>query len=320
MELDKIRCGYWHWIKSNATSNADHWKVTTVKLQKAVKKQVIGLLFASPAIVYIAVFFLYPFLLTVYLSFTEYPLIAPPKFVGLDNFVTIFTRDATFGDSIYATVIYSVGFCLGIWILTPALSLFFNNKFKGRSFYVVIFMIAAMLGVVPSAMAWKVVLHPSLGIFNKLFFYSWGYTGQVDWFSSVNMAMPGMIMVTLASGIPFYSIYLIGALGGIPNHYYEVAKIGGASLFQRLRYVVLPSIKPIYLFVIVTSLISSFQMVSWFFLLTNGGPVNATRVLSLYIYNSAFYYYKFGYAAALTLVLLAISSILCYFALKVMSK
>jgi multiple sugar transport system permease protein len=285
-----------------------------------MKKQVIGLLFASPAIIYIAVFFLYPFLLTAYLSLTEYPLISAPTFVGLDNFVRIFTRDATFGDSLYATAIYAIGFCLGIWILAPATSLFFNNKFKGRGVYVVIFMIAAMLGVVPAAMAWKVMLHPSLGIFNKLFFYSWGFTGQVDWFSSVSLAMPGMIMVTLVSGIPFYSIYLIGALGGIPSHYSAVAKIGGASLFQRLRYVVLPSIKPIYLFVIVTSLISSFQMVSWFFLLTNGGPVNVTRVLSLYIYNAAFYYYQFGYAAALTLVLLGISGVLCYFAIKVMNK
>ena len=113
-----------------------------------------------------------------------------------------------------------------------------------------------------------------------------------------------------------YSIYLIGAVAGIPKEYYEVAHLEGANFFQRVRYVILPTIKPVYLYVVVVLLVVAFQVFTQAFLLTRGGPLNATRVLTLNIYENAFFYNKFGYAAAMTMILLIILAPMTFLALK----
>jgi len=108
----------------------------------------------------------------------------------------------------------------------------------------------------------------------------------------------------------------LGAVAGIPKEFYEVAKIEGTGFFQRLRYVILPTIKPVYLFVIIVSTITAFQYMGPFYVMTHGGPIDTTRVISLYIFNSAFEFQKFGYASSMTIVLLIILIPITYISLR----
>ena len=288
-----------------------------MKLHK--RRQITGLLFAAPAIIFFLVFFVYPFFYNAYLSFNKWDLITPKEFVGLRNYQFLFS-DPILPDSIGATLKYVIGASIPIWIFSLAFALWFNNNFRGKRVYVTIFMMACLMGLVPSLMAWRILLHQDYGLFNKIFFYSWGFPGKLNWLNDSSLAMLGVIITSLSTGIPFYSIYLIGAVASIPQEYHDVAKVEGASFFQHLWFVTLPTIRPVLLFVIVVSLITGFQYLGPFFILTRGGPVNATMVLSLHTWNNAFRYNKFGYASTLTVVLLLILAPITYFSLRILGR
>lgn len=279
-------------------------------------KQVTGLLFAAPAIIYFIVFFIYPFLYTVFLSLHKWDLLSPMVFVGLKNFARMFS-DSLLRSSILVTLRYLIGASIGIWIFSLAYALWFNNDFRGKRVYITIFMMACLMGLVPSLMAWRILLHQDYGLFNKIFVYSWGFKEKLNWLNTPGLALWGIIISSLSTGIPFYAIYLIGAIASVPVEYYEVAMIEGANFFQRLWYVILPTIRPVYLFVIIVSLITGFQYMGPFFVLTRGGPANTTLAVSLYIWNTFHLRNQFGYASAMTLVVLAILIPITYFALKI---
>jgi len=274
-----------------------------------------GLLFALPAIIYFLVFFIYPFFFAIYLSFRDWDLISPMEYVGLKNYARM-VADPVLHRSILNTFYYVFGAAIPIWIFSLAYALWFNMEFRGKQIYVVIFLMACLMGLVPSLMAWRILLHQDYGLFNRIFVYSWGFTDRVNWLQNPQLAMPGIIITSLSTGIPFYAIYLIGAVASVPEEYYEVANLEGANFFQRLWYVILPTIKPVYLFVVVVSIISGFQYLGPFFILTGGGPVDATRVVSLHIWNNAFFFNKFGYAAAMTVGLLVLIAPLTYLSLR----
>ena len=274
-----------------------------------------GLRLALPAIIYFLVFFIYPFFFAIYLSFRDWDLISPMEYVGLKNYVRM-AADPVLHRSILNTFYYVFGAAIPIWIFSLAYALWFNVEFRGKQIYVVIFLMACLMGLVPSLMAWRILLHQDYGLFNRIFVYSWGLTDQVNWLQNPQLAMPGIIITSLSTGIPFYAIYLIGAVASVPGEYYEVANLEGANFFQRLWYVILPTIKPVYLFVVVVSIISGFQYLGPFFILTGGGPVDATRVVSLHIWNNAFFFNKFGYAAAMTVGLLVLIAPLTYLSLR----
>jgi multiple sugar transport system permease protein len=278
-------------------------------------RQSAGLLFGLPAIIYFLVFFIYPLFFAVYLSLHDWDLIGSMQYIGLKNY-TRMAIDPVLHKSVFNTFYYVFGAAIPIWILSLAYALWFNNEFRGKQVYMVIFLMACLMGLVPSLMAWRILLHQDYGLFNKIFVYSWGVIHKVNWLQNPRLAMPGIIITSLSTGIPFYSIYLIGAVASIPQEYHEVATLEGAGFFQRLWHVILPTIKPVYLFVIIVSIISGFQYLGPFYILTGGGPVDATRVISLHIWNNAFFFNKFGYASAMTLGLLLLLVPITYVSLR----
>ena len=278
-------------------------------------RQLAGLVFATPAIIYLAVFFVYPFCYSAYLSFCEWDLVSELRFVGLSNYVRM-ASDTLLHSSVLRTLYYVFGAGVPIWVLSLFYSLWFNNRFRGKGFYIVVFLMAALMGLVPSLMAWSVLLHQNYGLFNRIFFYSWGFKTPLNWLNTPLLAMPGIIITSLSTGIPFYSIYLIGAVASVPEEYHEVARIEGANWMERLWYVVLPTIKPVFLFVIVVSIVTGFQYMGPMYILTRGGPVDATMVISLHMWLNAFKYNRFGYSAAMTVLLLAVLAPMTYFSLR----
>ena len=278
-------------------------------------QQTTGLLFATPAIIYFIGFFIFPFFYALYLSFQKYDLLSKPEFIGFANYSKMIFNPS-FQNSIGVTFYYTFGAFLPICVFALLFALLFKNNFRGKPFYITIFMMACLMGLIPNTMAWKVLLHQDYGLFNKIFFYSWGFIGKLNWLQNPKLAMPAMIIVSLSTGIPYYAIYLIGAVSGIPKEYYEVAKIEGANFFQRLRYVILPSIKNVYLFVIISTIITGFQYMGPFYVMTRGGPMDTTNVISLFIFKNAFEFQKFGYASAMTIVILVILTPIVFLALR----
>jgi multiple sugar transport system permease protein len=283
---------------------------------KLTWKQASGLVFALPAIIYFLVFFIYPFCFAIYLSLHNWDLIGPMEYVGPKNYVRM-AADPVLHKSVFNTFYYVFGAAIPIWIFSLGYALWFNNQFRGKQLYVVIFLMACLMGLVPSLMAWRILLHQDYGLFNKIFVYSWGVVDKVNWLQNPRLAMPAIIITSLNTGIPFYAIYLIGAVASVPQEYYEVARLEGANFFQRLWYIILPTIKPVYLFVVVVSIISGFQYLGPFYILTGGGPVDATRVISLHIWNNAFFFSKFGYAATMTVGLLFLLAPITYIFLRI---
>lgn len=268
-------------------------------------KQTTGLIFALPAVVYFLLFFIFPFCYALFLGFQDYDLLSKPEFIGLANYSKMISNPS-FRNSMGVTFYYTFGASIPICIFALLFALLFKNNFRGKYIYLTIFMMTCLMGLIPSTMAWKVLLHQDYGLFNKIFFYSWGFADKLNWLGNPNLAMPAMIIVSLSTGIPYYAIYLIGAVSGIPKEHYEVAKIEGANFFQRLRFIILPAIKNVYIFVIITATISAFQYMGPFYVMTRGGPLDSTRVISLFIFNNAFDFQRFGYASAMTIVILII--------------
>jgi len=214
--------------------------------------------------------------------------------------------------SIANTFVYVIGAAIPIWILSLGFALWFTQRFRGRTGYLVIFLMAALVGQLPSLLAWKILLHPDFGLFNQVFMAG----ARVPWLLDPQLAMPAIILVSLSTGIPYYAIFVFGAVQSIPSDYFDVARIEGANLAQRIRYVILPSIKPVMVSVVLVSVITGFQYLAPFFILTRGGPVDSTRVVSLHIWQTAFEFGRFGYSAAVTLVLLAVVGVIAVVLLR----
>lgn len=258
-----------------------------------------GRLFALPFVLGFLAFWLYPLAYSVYLAFQEWDLLSPPEFVGGENFAQLLT-DESIRLSIYNTSYYTfIGVPLQL-ALALALALLLNVKIRGQAIYRLLFYLPAMTPIVASAVVWMQILHPEFGILNS--FLSGIGLAPVNWLFDPRAAKPAFILMTLWAVGPQMVIFLAG-LQGVPESLYEAASIDGASRWQRFARITLPMISSITFFNLVVGIIASFQVFTTSFIMTNGGPQNATLFLVLYLYRNGFQYFKMGYASAIAWML-----------------
>lgn len=260
-----------------------------------------GRLFALPFVLGFLAFWLYPLAYSVYLAFQEWDLLSPPEFVGGENFAQLLT-DESIRLSIYNTSYYTfIGVPLQL-ALALALALLLNVKIRGQAIYRLLFYLPAMTPIVASAVVWMQILHPEFGILNS--FLSGLGLEPVNWLFEPRAAKPAFILMTLWAVGPQMVIFLAG-LQGVPESLYEAASIDGANRWQRFARITLPMISSITFFNLVVGIIASFQVFTTSFIMTNGGPQNATLFLVLYLYRNGFQYFKMGYASAIAWMLFA---------------
>ena len=258
-----------------------------------------GRLFALPFVLGFLAFWLYPLAYSVYLAFQEWDLLSPPEFVGGENFAQLLT-DESIRLSIYNTSYYTfIGVPLQL-ALALALALLLNVKIRGQAIYRLLFYLPAMTPIVASAVVWMQILHPEFGILNS--FLSGIGLAPVNWLFEPRAAKPAFILMTLWAVGPQMVIFLAG-LQGVPESLYEAASIDGANRWQRFARITLPMISSITFFNLVVGIIASFQVFTTSFIMTNGGPQNATLFLVLYLYRNGFQYFKMGYASAIAWML-----------------
>ncbi len=273
----------------------DHLQPRTL----AGRRTLVGYVFISPFILGFLLWFLAPASTAIWLTFTDWNMINPPKFIGLDNIRELF-RDKLFLQALKVTTNYTViSVPLGL-VMSFMLALLMNTKVRGISFFRTIYYLPSIVPAVANAVLWVWILNTEFGLLNVLL-RSVGLP-KIRWLQEPEWAMPALILMSLWGLGGSMVVYLAG-LQGIPEVYYEAAEIDGAGRWDKLWHVTIPLMSPVIFFNLVMGVIGSFQVFTAGYLVTNGGPQNATLFYVLYLYRNGFQYLKMGYAATLAWVL-----------------
>lgn len=272
----------------------------------AARRTVTGYLFIAPFILGFILWFLIPALTAVWLTLTDWNLISPPQFVGTKNITRLFD-DKLFWHSLKVTTNFTlIAVPLGL-VLGFILALLMNSKVRGISFFRTIYYLPSIVPAVASAVLWAWILNTEFGLLNSVL--RWFGLPKVAWLQDPEWALPALILMSLWAVGGSMVIYLAG-LQGIPEVLYEAAKIDGAGRWAQLLNVTIPLMSPIIFFNLIIGIIGSFQVFTAGYLITNGGPQNATLFYVLYLYRNGFQYLDMGYAAALAWVLFLIIMVL----------
>jgi multiple sugar transport system permease protein len=288
------------------------------KLQR--KEAVEGFLCISPWLIGFIFLTLGPVIFSFIMSLHKWDMIEPAKFVGFSNYHTIFTDDFRFRQSLKVTAIYAIcAVPLGM-VCSLALAMLLNLKVKGMQLFRSIFYIPAILPGAAVAMVWQMVFRPqSSGIFNAIigkFAHLLHLSfAPIPWLTSPEWVLKSFIIMSLWGCGGGMIIYLAG-LQSVPTHLYEAAEIDGAGAWQKFRNVTLPMISPTLFFNLVMGIIGSFQVFTSSFIMTSGGPANASLFYVLYLYQKAFKYLQMGYACALAWILFAVILALTLFVMS----
>ncbi len=275
-----------------------------VAKQKAVRRRPSKLLmkeylafylFASPWLLGLLFFTLGPTIASFVLSFTDYPVIVAPKWIGLANIVNM-AKDDLIVQALKVTSLYSLGAVpLGL-IAAFLIAILMNQGIHGIRVFRTVYYLPAIISGAPVALVWMWVLNPDFGVVNAALKLV-GIVGPA-WLFSRTWVITAFIMMSLWNvGAPMV-IFLAG-LQGIPQHLYEAAEIDGASTIERFFHVTIPMMSPVILFNMVLGVIGSFQIFTPAYIMTNGGPANSSLFYGLYLYNNAFRWFKMGYASAM---------------------
>ncbi|MFB9279380.1 carbohydrate ABC transporter permease [Cohnella cellulosilytica] len=260
-------------------------------------------LFISPWTIGFLFLTLGPILYSLYLSFTEWDIVNPPKFVGTDNYERVFTGDASFYKSLTVTFYYTFLSVPLQLVLGFAVALLMNQKVPGMRIFRTVYYVPSLVSGVAVSVLWLWIFHPNFGLLNDVLGV-FGIEG-INWLMDVNWALPSLILMSLWGIGGTMVIYLAG-LQDIPATLYEAAEIEGANRWHKLRYVTIPMMTPIIFFNLIMGIIGSFQTFTQAFIMTEGGPKDSTLFYVLKLYNHAFLWFEMGYASALAWVLFVI--------------
>jgi len=247
-------------------------------------------------------------LLSLYMSFNNWVMIAPPVWIGLGNFQHLLD-DPLFYQALYNTAYISFLSVPLQLILALLIALALNQKLRGVNFYRTIFFLPSQMPLVASALLWLWVLNPDFGLANAAL----EFLGlpPLKWLFDVNLAKPSIVMITLWGGIGTAMIIFLAGLQGVPESLYEAANIDGAGAWMRFWRITLPMLSPVIFFNLIIGIIASFQ--AYFTLVyttTQGGPANATLIYIIYLFFKAFQDFEMGYASSLAWVLFLVVLVL----------
>lgn len=257
-------------------------------------------LFLLPSMLGLILFTLGPILASLGLTFFEWDLLTPPKFIGLANFARL-PADTSFRESLGHTLFFIAGYLPLVMVIALATAILLDQRLRGVALFRALFFIPVVSAWVAVALMWTWIFNPQYGLLNYLL-HLIGISGPA-WLYDPRWAMPAVILTSVWKDTGFVAVMYLAGLQGIPGQYYEAAAIDGANRWQSFVRITLPLLSPTTFFALIISLINSFQVFDQVWIMTNGGPAGATTVLVEQIVRNAFSYSKMGYAAALSWVL-----------------
>ena len=286
-----------------------HWKV---------REALWGYLFLLPNILGFLAFNIFPLLFAIGMSFTRWDLISEPTFIGLGNYEKLFLEDESFRIAVKNTLFFTAMSVPAGTIISLLLANVLNQKIRGTTFYRTAYFLPVVSSSIAIALVWAWVFNPDFGLVNELL-STFGLP-RLKWLASSTWALPAIVIVSVWRGIGPSTVIFLAGLQGIPEELYDAAKIDGANARQLFRHITIPMLSPTTFFVIVVSIIGSFQVFDLVFMMTQGGPGRATLVLVYYIYQHAFRWFGMGYAASIAFVLFIVIFILTLIQLRLSGR
>ena len=269
-------------------------------------------LYVMPSVICLCIFYIYPIVRNIYLSFYKWDLLNPIEFVALDNFNALFSNK-TFGKIMRNTFTYMFATVAGTVSIALAMAVWLNKKTKMRTLTQGFIFIPHIISLVSVSFIWMWMFNEDYGLLNYLL--SLVDCKPIRWLNSKNMAMPSLIIVAVWKQVGYYTLMFIGGLQVIPREIYEAVHLETNRKLRIFFHITLPMLTPTLFFVLIINLINASKAFDSISIMTQGGPVNATNTLVYYIYQRAFAYMQIGRAAAGGTVLFGILLVLtiCYF-------
>jgi multiple sugar transport system permease protein len=264
-------------------------------------------LFLAPALAVLLALSIYPLIYSVTISLQQETAAGVRWTLG--NFTRLFS-DNFFWVAMGHTFVYAAAALACEFLLGLGLALLLNNQIRGRGFFRASLLVPMMLPTVVVGVVWRLMLNPNFGAVNGTLKQFGIGTESLTWTASPKLAMLSVIAVDVWQWTPFVFLVLLAGLQAIPQEPYEAALIDGSSRWQTFWHVTLPLLKPSILIVLLLRTMDLLRVFDQIFILTEGGPGFATETISLYIYRTAFRFFDFGYAAAMSFVLLALTNII----------
>lgn len=282
---------------------------------KLSTKELTPYFFVFPVLLVLLLLVVYPLTYGIYISFFNTDLGKKWDFIGLKNYLTIFSQDS-FLKNIWITFKFTILVVIGHFIIGILLGLALNQKKKGVTFFRTILILPWLFPDVVIALIFKWLANPMYGLFNSFLVNHGIIEKQISWLGSTQWAFAIVVLVCIWKGYPLVLVNVIAALQSVSSDILEAARVDGANSIQLLFRVILPAIKPVLSTTIILDVVWWFKHYTIVELLTSGGPNSVTSIVSIGIYKEAFEYFKFGKAAAMAVVVFAI----CYLISKVFRK
>ncbi|HWP46340.1 MAG TPA: sugar ABC transporter permease [Candidatus Limnocylindrales bacterium] len=258
-----------------------------------------GLFFTSPAIAFFLLFWILPVLLALYYSLTRWKVGRPATFIGLKNYIDLFT-DPQFHQSVKASVVITLLVVTGTLVLSLLLAVLLNDdRLRGSHLIKALIILPVVTDWVATGLVWQLIFLPYSGVLAGIFSFLGLYNFMgLGWTATKSLAPFAIVIFIIWKTTGLYTIIFLAGLKGIPRQYTEAAIVDGANARQVFFNITLPLLRPITVFVLVTAFVSTMGLFEPVFMLTGGGPADATRVLPIFLYENFFQFRNGGYASA----------------------
>jgi multiple sugar transport system permease protein len=268
----------------------------------------LAILFILPALLGFLVFMVWPTLRGIYLSFTKFNLLTPPKFNGLDNYIRM-VQDPVFWNALKVTIYYVI-VNIGVQTVFALIIAVMMQRLTKKTWLRGIVLTPYLVSNVVAALIFLWVLDFQLGIFNKFL----GFIGldKIAFLSDSNWVIPTIALINVWHYVGYTALLIFAGLQTIPETMYEAARMDGASEIRMFRSITIPLLRPVLALVLIITVVGSFQVFDTVAVTTKGGPVDSSRVLQYYIYDVAFGRFQFGYASAMSVALLIVLSVITF--------
>lgn len=270
------------------------------RLSSKWSDNIAGWLFVSPMLIGFIIFMFGPLLYAFYISLNDWPLLGEETFIGLKNYETL-VHDPTFIKSLVNTLLFSLGLVPFNIILAMFLASLLKTKFFGIGLFRTAIFVPVVTSLIVWSIVWKYLLASELGFVNQMLALI-GIEGP-SWLLSVSTALPVVIFVSVLKNVGLNMILFLTAMQQVPVELYEASELDGASKFRKFRSVTLPLITPTVFLTMIITTIGAMKVFGQIYVMTRGGPVDSTKVLVYYIWETAFKHFDLGYASALAFVL-----------------
>ncbi len=277
-------------------------------------------LFLSPALILFAIFTVFAVAYSFYLSFHDWNILEPAKpYVGFDNYARLI-EDKRFHQATLNTIYYTAFSVPLTMMMGLLIALLLNNKIHFRGVYRALYYIPTITPLVVSSIIWKWVYQGDYGLLNYYLTQAGIIHKSLLWLADPDLAMPSIILMSIWGGAGYHMVIYLAGLQGIPEEYYDAAKVDGANGFQRLLRITIPLLTPTTFFLFITSVIGSFQVFTQIYIMTSGGPLNRTTTIGYYLYTKAFRHFDMGYASAMAYAMFAMIFVFTLLQLYVMRR